>query len=35
VLSVVGEAEATGKVNTIEEAVRLATQYLESEDGGA
>jgi poly(A) polymerase len=34
VLSTVAEAEAVGKVNTTEEAIRLATEYLESEGGG-
>jgi poly(A) polymerase len=35
VLSAIAEAEAMGEVNTTEEAIRLATQYLKSEGGGA
>ena len=35
VLSAVAEAEAIGEVNTTEEAIRLATKYLESEGRGA
>ena len=35
VLSAIAEAEAIGEVNTTEEAIRLATQYLKSEGGGA
>ena len=34
VLSAVAKAEAIGKVNTTEEAIRLATRYLESEGRG-